>query len=133
MSSSESSVIDASALLAYLFGESGGERLLRLAGDLPVMSTVNWSEVVQKALQYAVSADRLRAVGEEAGIVLLPFTPEHADHAARLWSETRSLGLSLADRACLALALVIGAPAVTADRTWTQLAVPGLRVEVLER
>ncbi len=56
MSGEESAVIDASALLAYVYGEPGGDRLPRLAGDLPVMSTVNWSEVVRKALRSGSAA-----------------------------------------------------------------------------
>lgn len=50
-----------------------------------------------------------------------PFSESQAETAARLWLETRKYGLSLADRACLALALEKSLPVLTADRAWQQL------------
>ncbi len=133
MSDDPSAVIDASALLAYIFDEPGGGRLPRLAGDLPVISSVNWSEVVQKALQAGVAADAVRTACEEAGVGVIPFSVSQAEQAARLWAQTHSLGLSLSDRACLALAIETRAPALTADRTWGSVAVKDLQVKVLDR
>lgn len=126
-------VIDASALLAYVHDEEGGDRLPRLVGDAPTMSAVNWSEVVQKSLQIGVALDPLRRTCEEAGIEIQPFTATRAEAAAELWPAARPLGLSLADRACLALALELGVTALTADRAWAELRIPDLRVEVLHR
>ena len=72
-----------------------------------------------------VAVDRdpaaLRTVLVDAGCRTVEFTVEDAVAAARLWPSTRSSGLSLADRACLALALRLGVPAVTADRAWLEL------------
>jgi PIN domain nuclease of toxin-antitoxin system len=117
-------VIDSSALLAVLHAEPGGEEVAPLLTGA-AMSAVNWSEVVQKALAHGVTTNPadLRADVEALGLDLHPFTPAQAEGAAALWSSTRHLGLSLGDRACLALAASLGATAVTADKAWEQLAV----------
>ena len=57
----------------------------------------------------------------DLGMVFEPFTQDHAEIAAQLWSKTRSHGLSIADRACIALASSRKAPVLTADRAWEQL------------
>ena len=63
------------------------------------------------------SVDELEALG----LALAPFTPAQAELAGALWKHTRSLGLALGDRACLALGLEQGAAVYTADRVWTRL------------
>ncbi len=113
-------VLDASALLAYLHTETGGERVGPMLEGAHI-STVNWSEVVQKALQREVRIEGMQQALLELGVVFAPFTARQAEIAARLFQQTRMLGLSLADRACLALALDLGLPVVTADRVWSQL------------
>ena len=122
---SRRSVLDASALLAVLNGEPGGEMVTPLLADA-AMSAVNWSEVVQKALAHDVVAtpEDLRADVAALGVDLRPFTTSHAEAAAALWSQTRHIGLSLGDRACLALAAELGATALTADQAWAKLTVP---------
>ena len=57
----------------------------------------------------------------EVGVNFGPFTPQQAETAAWLWSHTRNHGLSLADRACLALAMDKGLPVITVDRAWARL------------
>ena len=59
---------------------------------------------------------------------MVPFDAEQAYAADGLRTSTRERGLSLADRACLALALQLGAPVLTADRAWEGL-VPGVGLE----
>jgi len=85
------------------------------------ISTVNWSEIVRRLLQRDVQVDEVRARLADASVVLVPFSEFDADRTAALWNQTRRLGLSLADRACLALAARLGVPAVTADRAWSEL------------
>ncbi len=58
------------------------------------------------------------------------FDAVHAELAAILREPTRDLGLSLADRACLALASDLEVPAVTADRSWRDLDI-GVEVELV--
>lgn len=113
-------VLDASSLLAFLHDEPGAERV-RSALSGAMVSAVNWSEVVQKSLQRQADIAGLRQDFEHTGVAFLPFTPEHAEIAALLWDRTRQHGLSLGDRACLALAMDRRAPVLTADRAWTSL------------
>jgi len=119
-------VLDASALLAFLHEEPGGERVSPVLEGAHV-SAVNWSEVLQKALQQGVDIDGMQQEFVEVGVTFEPFTPEQAETAARLFTRTRDHGLSLADRACLALAMEMGLPVMTADRAWAGL---GLDIEV---
>ncbi len=58
------------------------------------------------------------------------FTVEHARTASSLVVQTRGLGLSLGDRACLALGLALKAPVYTADKSWRSLKV-GVRIHII--
>ncbi len=113
-------VLDASALLAYLHGEPGGGHVRPLL-DGAAISSVNWSEVVQKSLAHGVDVVGLREELESFGLHIVDFTATDAEDAANLWSHTRQLGLSLADRACLALGRRLGVTVATADHSWTAL------------
>ncbi len=110
-----SCILDASALLALLHEEPGAgivEPLLEEA----VISSINWSEVVQKSLVRGVELDGLREDLEALGLVIAPFAIEDAEASALLHGETARFGLSLADQACLALSSKLAIPALTADR-----------------
>lgn len=122
-------VIDASALLALLHLEIGHEIVEQHLGQ-SVISGVNWSETLQKAIAKGIKTDDLREGLEALGLKIVPFTTEDAELAAHLWLQTKSIGLSLGDRACLALGLRLGVPVITADRTWSTLAI-GLTIEVI--
>lgn len=112
--------LDASALLACLFGEVGGDRVEAVLEDC-CLSTVNLSEVLGRFTRdghdAVVVMERLLA----SGLAVVPFDARQAALAASLIPETRLLGLSLGDRACLALARERGIPAMTADRAWVPL------------
>lgn len=116
----ESFVLDASALLALIQDEPGADIVQVMIAD-SVISSVNWAEVVQKSLSRDVEVSRLRGGLEALGMRIESFTAEHAEDAAKLRSFVVSLGLSLGDRACLALAGAMGLPAVTADTAWARL------------
>jgi PIN domain nuclease of toxin-antitoxin system len=118
-----SCVLDASALLAMLQGEPGGDVVQGLL-ETAAISSVNWSEVAQKSLDKQAELEGLRHDLEALGLEILPFTAVLAETTARLRSATRQAGLSLGDRACLALAALLGLPAVTADRVWPDLGLP---------
>lgn len=121
-------VLDASALLAWLQSEPGAERVDPSGA---AMSSVNWSEVVQKSAQRGVDTARPRTDLEALGLAIALFSATDAEAAAALYPSTRAHGLSLADRACLALARKLGVPAVTADRAWSDLDVSGLLIETI--
>lgn len=126
-----SSVVDTSALLAFVFDEPGGPRFLGMIGEKPVMSTVCWSEVSQKALAHGVSPSDAGRVAAAAGLDFAPLTFARAERLAGLWQQTRELGLSLAERACLSLGLELGCPVVTAVGAWQQLDLAGLEIRLL--
>ena len=113
-------VIDASALLALLNQEPGADAVEEHL-DAAAISAVNWCEAYGKLRQAGVGGDALVAGFTETGIEIRPFDAEDARLAGELVGLTRKAGLSLADRACLALAGRLGVPAVTADRTWLPL------------
>jgi len=120
-------VLDASAALAILFGEAGADafdrdpRLL----DRAVMSAVNVAEVMAKLVVKGVPAERAWSMATQPIREIVDFNGIHARLAGSLIAETRSRGLSLADRACLALGITLKAAVYTADRQWK-----GLRVGV---
>ncbi len=111
-------VLDASALLAVLNLEAGADQVVPLL-DRAAMSAVNWSETVQKTAARGVATQGLRSEVEALGVTIVPFDSRQAEEAATLWPRTASAGLSLGDRACLALAQRETVPAVTADRAWS--------------
>ena len=116
-------VLDASALLAYLQDEPGRDAVEAVLTE-SIISSVNWAEVVQKSIAAGVSVDGMRDDLEAVGLIVSPFTPEEAEVAGRLWQQTRQYGLSLGDRACLSLAIMLHVPVLTADQIWTSLNLP---------
>jgi PIN domain nuclease of toxin-antitoxin system len=122
-------VLDASALLALLHGEPGAERVEAvLEGAL--MCTVNWSEVMQKSIARGADVEGMGGELEEAGLRFEGFTEQQAELAGRLWPDTKHVGLALADRACLALALDKSLPVMTADRAWETLEI-GVNIDLI--
>jgi ribonuclease VapC len=113
-------VLDASALLAYLKDEPGGGVVEEILGE-SVMSSVNWAEVVQKAIAAGVVVEGMLDDLQALGLIVEPFTPSDGEVAGRLWEQTRFFGLSLGDRACLSLGLRLGFAVLTSDRTWLNL------------
>jgi len=122
----EVAVFDASALIALLDGERGAEAVAATSLASRI-STVNLVEVLQRAAALRL-AEPLDV--EDMGIEVVPFTADQAQRAAELHPRTREAGLSLADRACLALAFDLGAVAVTADRAWEKVDV-GVEVKLI--
>lgn len=126
-------VLDASALLTYVFGEPGAiEVEKRLPGA--VMHTVNYAEVLSRLAERGLSPEDAETQLQRAGLAQViridPGVPADALTVARLRPLTRPAGLSLGDRYCLALAQRLGVPAATTDRAWGTLTV-GITVEVL--
>lgn len=113
-------VLDASAVLAVMFGEAGAEKVIQL---LPVaeISAVNLAEIAAKMQERGVPDAEIERDIADLRLSVIPFDAEQALSSGKLRVRTRSLGLSLGDRACLALALTRGLPAVTMDRGWAEL------------
>lgn len=113
-------VLDASALLALLNAEEGSDLV---QGFLPqsVISAVNLAEVVTRLSILGMPEDEVRNALTVLGLKSIPFDEEQAFRTGLLSAYTQPLGLSLGDRACLALALTTHAVALTADRVWRDL------------
>ena len=124
-----SSVLDASALLAMLQGEPGGERVAEAIPDA-VISAVNIAEVVAKLCDKGLAQKQARETLEILSLNVVEFDLSQAIEAGGLRPSTRDYGLSLGDRACLALAARVGATALTTDRAWAQLEI-GISVDVI--
>jgi ribonuclease VapC len=125
-------VLDASALLAYLANEPGADLVADAISGGAGISTVNLAEALSTLATRGkdpgdVVSD-LSARGLLGGALTVePFTTADATEAARLRPLTRSAGLSLADRACLAVARRLGTAALTADHAWRGL---GLEIDI---
>jgi PIN domain nuclease of toxin-antitoxin system len=122
-------VLDASALLAFFRGERGADAVEPLI-DGSAISAVNWAETMQILQRRKVATGDWRADLEALGIPVIPFSAEHAEATADLWGATQEKGLSLGDRACLALAKITRVQAITADSTWRGLAV-GVEITII--
>ncbi|HMC39026.1 MAG TPA: type II toxin-antitoxin system VapC family toxin [Acidimicrobiales bacterium] len=117
-------VLDASAVICLLHDEPGADQV-RGELDGARMSAVNWTEVLQKVVHAGdpgIAGD-LEPWAAAVGLSVSNFTVDDARVAARLRAPTRELGLSLGDRACLALAERLAMPVLTADRVWAGLSV----------
>jgi PIN domain nuclease of toxin-antitoxin system len=120
------SVLDASALLAYLGGEPGDDLVADAIAGGATIFTVNLAEALSTlASRGADPAEVSEGLAERGllggAITVLPFTDADAVEAARLRPLTRKIGLSLGDRACLALGRRLSAPVLTADVAWARL------------
>ena len=113
-------VLDASAVIAFLNDEPGADRVHNLI-PFSVVGAVNVSEVLTKGVEFGHTLATVQKSFELLGLEVIEFTYDHARKAADLRPATKKLGLSLGDRCCLALAMSLGATAVTADRTWKKL------------
>jgi PIN domain nuclease of toxin-antitoxin system len=123
-------VLDASAILAVLRGEPGNEVLTDQVMAESMASAVNLAEVQTAMVRQGVAPDE---AWKRAGIPVsevVAFTEDQARVAGSLVAATRVLGLSLGDRACLALALELKAPVYTADKSWKKLRA-GVEIRVI--
>lgn len=123
-------VLDASAIFALLNNEPGADRLTDELMSRSVVSTVNLAEVQTKLVHEGGDANTIWRHIVALLPEVVPFTAEHARIAGNLVAQTRPHGLSLGDRACLALAITLKAPVYTADKAWKKLR-PGIPVHLI--
>jgi len=123
-------VLDATAILAVINAEPGAEKLTPdlLAGA--VGSAVNLAEVQTKLVSRGWTSDDAWEDATSPIREVLPFDEEQARMAGDLVTQTRHLGLSLGDRACLALGIALKVPVYTAEKAWKKVKV-GVRIHVI--
>jgi ribonuclease VapC len=126
---SQAVALDSSAILALLLSEPGGSRVAPVLHN-GVLSTVNLAEVhtvlLRRGEDSITAWKKLTALPFE----VCPLTQQQARLVAELEASTKRFGLSLGDRACLALAIERKAKVYTTDRTWKSLSL-GIEVEVI--
>ncbi|MBS9388248.1 MAG: type II toxin-antitoxin system VapC family toxin [Dolichospermum sp. WA123] len=122
-------VVDASAILALLNQETGSEEVLRFIGKAAI-STVNLSEVIAKLADAGIPEEDIRQILSNLNLEVIDFNEEQALKAGMLRPNTKSIGLSFGDRACLALGIILNQPVLTTDRLWGSINV-GVEVRVV--
>jgi len=125
-------VLDSSAILALLNDEPGASKVEAVL-DRAIVGAANLAEVAAKLGEKVLGKEE---VEEVLAVIhdVRPMTKEQALTAGALRMPTRSMGLSLGDRACIALAMELGATAMTCDRAWTSLdplIISGARIDML--
>jgi PIN domain nuclease of toxin-antitoxin system len=125
-----SCVLDASAILAVLQNEPGNEALTDEVLAASVVSAVNLAEVQTSMVRRGVPPVEAWIRARVPVTQVVDFTEDQARVAGSLVAKTRTLGLSLGDRACLALALALTAPVYTADKSWKKLSL-GVPIHVI--
>ena len=116
----KSYVLDASALLAAFFNEPGADHVAeRMRGAL--LSAANYAEVVAKLVDRGTPREQILEIMAQLDVEVVPVDRTQATTAGLLRGDTRSAGLSLGDRLCLALAIRRDAVALTTDRAWASL------------
>jgi len=116
-------VLDASALLCLIRNEPGADTVRAVLPESSI-GAVNLSEVIAKMADLGMDADLIDAVLGPLQLPVIPFDAAQARLAGLMRPATRSLGLSLGDRTCLALAAQPGATAMTTDRAWDAVGEP---------
>ena len=123
-------VLDASAILAIINAEPGSEKLTPELLRDAVSSTVNLAEVQAKLVTRGWPAEEAWADAISPIREAVPFDADQAKLAGSMVTVTRPLGLSLGDRACIALGLSLRAPIFTAEKLWSKLKL-GVRIHVI--
>jgi ribonuclease VapC len=122
-------VLDASAFLAIVRDEIGADiAIMRIPGA--TMSAVNASEALMRGVEKGAPLELMHELLSAQQVEMVPFDFELAVEAALLRAGTKHLGLSFADRACIATAIRLGATIVTADRVWATLDL-GCKIELI--
>lgn len=117
-------ILDASALLALINDEPGGE-IVAAAAATAAISAVNLAEVAAKLSAAGMSDLEIEDILEGYALDVVAFDSVLAYASAKLYQSTRAAGLSLGDRACLALALQARLPVLTTDRVWSKIRTGG--------
>ena len=121
-------VMDASAVLALVRDEPGADKVASHVGRAAI-SAVNLQEVIKELSLSGLDVETIRELLDELRLDVRAHDVEAAYLAAALHTQTREFGRGLGDRSCLALAMQLGVPALTADREWKKVKVKGLKVE----
>ncbi len=113
-------VLDASAVLAYLYAETGADVVEPLFEN-SIISRVNVTEVLTKLVFDGLTIEEAKENFDKLNLVVVEFDETQSLKASELRPLTKHLGLSLGDRCCLALAVLENLPTITAAKSWANL------------
>lgn len=117
-------ILDTSALLAYLFEEEGADKVAPILEEgRGVIGSANYAELVTKLVDENMPMEEILAVISSLELEFIPQDEQQARLTGELRAVSKKFGLSLGDRACLALGLVTGLPIMTADQAWQEIPV----------
>ena len=123
-------ILDASALIAFVYAEKGHDVVAKVL-HCAVMSTVNISEVIKYMINCNAEKSEIDLMLDKSLHKIMDFDRNQSYYAAELNTLTKTFGLSLADRACLALSLRTGYPIYTADKIWKQLQIKNIDIHLI--
>lgn len=123
-------ILDASSLLALIKNEPGSQMVEELLGHI-IMSSINVSEVAATLMQSTMTFEESQECILPLISSLIPFDEPQAFQTAALKKQTKSWGLSLGDRACIALGMTKQLPIYTADRIWKELKIEGVDIRLI--
>ena len=113
-------LLDTSALIALLKKESGYEVIENVIASSTI-SSVNLSELVAVLTRSGVSEQDIDEIISDLVPEIVPFCEAISIKTGKLAKLTQNYGLSLGDRACIALGTTLGLPIYTADKVWAEL------------
>lgn len=126
------SILDSSAIIAFLRNEAGHERIKDALIAGAAVSAANLAEVATVLVRDNASEEEARSILEDLPVSVLDVTNDIAIEAGLMFARTRRFGLSLGDRICLATSLREARAVLTADRVWSQVGpLVGVTVEVI--
>jgi len=123
-------ILDASALLALIQEETGAEIIKPLL-KFSVMSAVNVTETLSVLQRTNISPEEGLTLITDIVTTIVPFDLEQAEQVAKLHPLVQLQGLSLADRACIALGIKLQIPIYTADRIWDELKLDNIDIRLI--
>jgi ribonuclease VapC len=124
-------VFDASAVLAVLNRERGHDKAAPLLHGAAI-SAVNYGEVLKKTIEFGGSIPTVQLLLGKQSLRVVPFDVAHAVKAALIWPQSKPFGLSFADRACVALGLLLDLPVVTAEENMSKVDLP-VKVKLIRK
>ena len=123
-------ILDASALLALIQEETGAEIIKPLL-KFSVMSVINVTETLSVLQRTNISPEEGLTLITDIITTIVPFDLEQAEQVAKLHPLVQPQGLSLADRACIALGIKLQIPIYTADRIWVELKLDNIDIRLI--
>ncbi|PWR00295.1 type II toxin-antitoxin system VapC family toxin [Leucothrix pacifica] len=117
-------VLDTSAVLAYLFDQTGAEKVAPiLESGAAVISSANYAETVSKLFDLKMPSEAIQTTMDNLEMECIALSEQQAFIAGELRLASKAYGLSLGDRACLALGIETGYAIYTAAKAWAKVPV----------